>query len=304
MRVSTNTVYQLGINKIGSLTADQSKLNIQISSGKRILSPADDPVAATRALELSNAKSINKDYTSARDTAQLKLDNLDSNLSSVTDLLVSAKASLVAAGNGAYSDQERASIATELSSNLQNLLGLANTQDESGNYLYSGFKSSTQPFTGSNPVTYAGDSNEIKVQVESGRTMAINLTGDSVFQANGTDVFQTFNDIIGLLNTPITSNADRTAFNTGLATAIGNIQKSTDTVINARADVGSKLKEIDTLNTTGTDKDLQYDKAISNLQDLDYATAISDLSKNQTILQAAQQSFVKTTSLSLFNYVS
>ncbi len=81
------------------------------------------------------------------------------------------------------------------------------------------------------------------------------------------------------------------------------MKTSVDNVLNARASVGAKLNELDSLNLAGQDRDLQYDKALSNLQDLDYAAAVSDLSKNQTIMDAAQKSFVATTKLSLFNFI-
>jgi flagellar hook-associated protein 3 FlgL len=133
--------------------------------------------------------------------------------------------------------------------------------------------------------------------------MAANATGDNVFQAGGNDVFATLSNLVTLLNTPITNAATQAAFNGGLATAITNLQGSVDNILNVRADIGSKLNELDALDTTGSDRDLQYSKALSELQDLDYASALSDLAKQQTIMEAAQKSFVETTKLSLFQFI-
>jgi flagellar hook-associated protein 3 FlgL len=301
MRISTNTIYQSGITRIGNLQSDQAKLSEQISTGRRISSPSDDPVAAARALEISSAQNANKKFADTRQTAQLKLNTLESNLTSVTNLLVSTQSTLVGAGNATLSNTERGFIASELKGSLDALIGLANTQDASGNYLYAGFKSSTTPFiANATGATYAGDSNQQLLQVDSQRQMAVNATGDNVFQSGGNDIFATLSNLVTLLNTPITDAASQAAYNTGISTAIGSLKGSVDTVLNVRANIGAKLNEIDNLDTAGSDRALQYSKSLSDLQDTDYASALSDLAKQQTIMEAAQKSFVAITSLSLF----
>lgn len=303
MRISTNTIYQSGISRISNLQSEQTKLMQQISTGKRISSPSDDPIGAARALEISHAKSINSNFTSTRQTAQLKLNTLESNLTSVTNMMVSIQSSLVSAGNATYSDLERGFIAADLKTTLDGLVGLANTKDSSGNYLYAGSQTDTKPFVANaTGATYAGDTNKLLLQVDSSRQMAVNLTGDEVFQAGGNDVFTQLQDLVNLLNTPLTA-ANQAAFSAGIASGISNMQKSLDNVLTVRAGIGSKQNELDQLDISGSDLDLQYSKSLSDIQDLDYASALSDLSKNQTIMEAAQKSFVKTTSLSLFNFI-
>ncbi|MEQ1766951.1 MAG: flagellar hook-associated protein FlgL [Methylotenera sp.] len=301
MRISTNTIYQSGISKINNLQTEQVKLQQQISTGKRLASPSDDPVASARALEVSHAQGINDKFADTRKTAQLKLNTLESNLTSVTNLLISTQSSLVAAGNGSLSNLERSFIGTELNGSLEQLIGLANTQDASGNYLYAGFKTSTKPFDAAG--TYAGDSNQQLLQVDSQRQMAVNVTGNAVFQAGGNDAFAALKDIVTLLNTPITDATSQAAFSTGIATALGKMRGAVDNVLNVRADIGTKLNEIDKLDTAGSDRSLQYSKSLSELQDTDYASALSDLAKQQTIMEAAQKSFVQVTSLSLFKFI-
>lgn len=304
MRISTNTIYQSGISKISSLQADQTKLQQQISTGKRITLPSDDPIASTRALEISHAQGVNASFASGRQTAQLKLNTLESSLASITSLLVSTQSTLVGAGNGSFSDLQRGFIATELNGSLEELINLANTQDSSGDFIYAGFKTDTKPFiANASGASYAGDSNQQLIQVDAQRLMAANVSGDNVFQAGGNDVFATLSNLVTLLNTPITNAATQAAFSSGLATAISNLQGSVDNVLNARAAIGSKLNELDALDTAGADRALQYSKSLSELEDLDYASALSDLAKQQTIMEAAQKSFVETTKLSLFQFI-
>lgn len=303
MRISTNTIYQSGISKISNLQSEQFKLMQQISTGQRIASPSDDPVASARALEVSHAKSINSKFADTRQTAQLKLNTLESNLTNVTNMMISVKSAMVSAGNPTYSDLERGFIASELKTTLDGLIGLANTRDAAGNYLYAGFETDTAPFVANaSGASYVGDSNKQMLQVDSQRQMAVNATGDEVFQAGGNDIFATLQNLVTLLNTPLTP-ANQAAFTAGVATGLTSIQQGLDNVLTVRASIGSRLNEIDQLDVSGDDLELQYSKSLSEIQDLDYAAALSDLSKNQTIMEAAQKSFVATTSLSLFNFI-
>jgi len=88
-----------------------------------------------------------------------------------------------------------------------------------------------------------------------------------------------------------------------LNTALSNLDNDLNNVLTVRASVGARMKEIDSVKSTGQDIALQYQQTLSGLQDLDYAKAISDLTLKQTNLQAAQKSFVAVQSLSLFNYM-
>lgn len=304
MRISTNTIYQSGITRINNIQSDQAKLQEQISTGRRISSPSDDPIAAARAIEIASAQSSNAKFADTRQTAQLKLNTLESNLNSITSLLISTQSSLVAAGNGTLSDTERSFLGSELKSSMEALLGLANTKDASGNYLYAGYKTNTVPFVATaTGADYMGDSNQQLLQVDSQRQMAINSPGDNVFQANGNDIFASLSTMITLLNTPITDATTQANYNAGLATTIDKMKDSVDNVLNVRTDVGQKLREIDELDTAGSDRELQYSKTLSKIQDTDYASALSDFAKQQTIMEAAQKSFVQMTSLSLFSFI-
>ena len=222
----------------------------------------------------------------------------DSTLASVTNLLQSVQDTVTSAGNGTLSDANRASMATTLQANLDQLVGLANTTDAQGNYVFSGYQSNTRAFVQTaTGATYQGDSGQQLLQVDGSRQMAIGNTGQSVFQGGGQDVFQTIKSLVTLLQTP---GAPAPAT---LATLSSNLSQSLNNVLTVRSSVGSRLNELDALNASGSDRDLQYSQTLSSLQDLDYAKAVTQLTQQQTTLQAAQQSFVKISGLSLFNYL-
>jgi flagellar hook-associated protein 3 FlgL len=301
MRVSTSYLYQTGVARLGDLQSGLAKTQQQLSSDTRILTPADDPVAASRVLDITQTKAINTALATNRGSAQGSLNLVESTLASVTLVLQNAKTAVVQAGNPALSDSDRNAIATDLSSQLDQLIGLANTKDGSGEYLFSGYSVTTQPFTKTaTGATYNGDQGQRMLQVGPQRQMAMSDTGQNIFQAGSSqDVFKTLTDLVNLLQTPGTTNLAA-----GLATANSNVDAGIDNVLTVRASVGSRLKELDAQDSIGSDLDLQYQKSLSGLQDLDYAKAISDLTQQQITLQAAQQSFVKISGLSLFNYLN
>ena len=90
---------------------------------------------------------------------------------------------------------------------------------------------------------------------------------------------------------------------TGLDTAQVNLSNALDNVLRIRASSGTRAKELDTLNESGDNMGIQYKQQLSDLQDVDYAKAISDLTRQQTYLQATQQAFLKVQGLSLFDYL-
>lgn len=304
MRISTNTLYQNGLNRLSQLQVEQDRLMQQISSKKRILTPADDPVGAARALELQNAQRVNTQFERNRMFAENGMNAIEGNLQSVTDLLIAAKARLTEAGNASYDDTQRSYIAIDLKNDLEALVGLANAQDGSGNYLYAGYSTNTVPYTlNAAGATYNGDNQVRQLQVSNTRQLPVADNGPNVFQANGNDIFAALATITDLLQTPVSSPADAQALQDGLTAASNALQGTLDNVLTVRARNGSALKEITALNSDGDSRELQYAKSLSELQDLDYAKALSDLAKQQTVLEAAQKAFVATTSLSLFNLI-
>ena len=307
MRISTQTLFDTGAARIGELQSSLVKTQQQIGTGRRVLTPADDPVAAARALEVAQSQSLNTQYAVNRQHAKGSLGAVEGTLSSVTSLLHDVKTTVIAAGNGTLSDTERSFMATELRGRFEELLGLANSRDAMGNYLFSGFQTATPPFaetavdTGTATVAsaaYQGDQGQRRAQVDSARQMAVSNSGQAVFQGGGQDVFQTIGELIERLKTPGT---------TGLADALGNanskIDAALDNVLTMRASVGARLQELDALDTAGEDRHIQYSQILSDLQDLDYTEALTKLSQQQVTLEAAQRSFVTVSSLSLFKFL-
>jgi len=195
MRISTSTIYESGIRAMQQQTEKLMQVQQQISSGRRILTPADDPVAAARVLEVSQSQSINAQYGTNNGSASDSLTMEESTLGSITTLLQNVRDISVNAGDPTLNQSDRASLATALRGSYQDLLGLANSTDGGGQYVFSGYQGGTRPFSESAPgvVAYNGDQGQRLIQVSSSRQIAVSDSGADVFQRipNGNGSFVT-----------------------------------------------------------------------------------------------------------------
>ncbi|HAT30311.1 MAG TPA: flagellar hook-associated protein 3 [Janthinobacterium sp.] len=412
LRISTKSIYESGVTQMNSLQTALNRSQMQLSSNRKNLTPADDPVATARALEVTQAQSINTQFVTNRSNAKDLLSQETNALDSTNSLLTSITELVVHAGNGGLTDTDRASLATQLQGNISDMLAQANTADGAGGYLFSGFKSTTVPYTQTaTGAAYQGDQGQRILQVASARSVPVSDSGSDVFDSNLTgngtfataaapgnfarggsgivsagsvanaalltghqyaitftvapgaggattyavtdttlgvpvpnpavqvpyvsgqsisfdgqqldikgapangdqftlqpstkeSVFTTLQNLLTVLRAPGSGAAGQAALTNGLNVAHNLIDTASTNVLTIQAAVGSRLKEIDTLDTAGDDINLQYATTLSGLQDLNTVAAISLFTQQQTTLQAAQKSFTQMSGLSLFNYIT
>jgi flagellar hook-associated protein 3 FlgL len=406
MRIATRTIYENGTNQLGTLQSNLAKTQMQLSTNRRMLTAADDPIASARALEVTQSQSINTQFTVNRQNARSSLSQVDLALSSVTALIQDAQTIPVNAGNGALTAADRESLAIELTGRLDDLLGLANSADGAGGFLFAGYRTTTQPFTQTaTGAQYQGDQGQRQLQVGSSRQLAISDSGSAIFEQNMTgngsfetaagaantgtgvtttgsvsnpllltgnnytltfavagnpavttytinddtlaapvppglpivwqsgdqisfdgvafgiegapangdtftvvpaqnqSIFTTMTQLIATLRAPAPGGAGQAFLTNGLNKAHDNLNSALDNVLGVRASVGARLKELDSLDSSGDDLGIQYASTLSDLQDLDMVKAISLFTQQQFTLEAAQKSFKTLSGLSLFNYI-
>ena len=174
--------------------ASLSDQNVHISSTKRVLNGSDDPVAIATIQRLKQELSVGEQYITNGETAQSANELSDTVLSQSTYILQRVRELIVSGSNGTNSEASREAIAVELEGLKEELMGIANTQDGNGQYIYAGYEVNTQPFQLNEfgEVDYEGDSGERKIAIGSGVTVKANDAGDKVFmnvaEGNGTFV--------------------------------------------------------------------------------------------------------------------
>ena len=436
MRIATGTLYELGITGILQRQQEVLKTQQQVSSGRRILTPSDDPIGSAAVLGVSQSKAVNEQYQRNIDIAGTVLASEDQALSEATRVLQDIKVLAVNAGNSALNDQDRQALAVEARGLYQEMLGIANRADGDGNYLFAGYQSATPPFSEAAPgsVNYVGDQGQREVRISGSRAVAITDAGSAIFQnvrsGNGTfaaatgigantgsgvvdagrvtdpakwnapansrdftvafhvdnsvtpplttydivdnvngvslltgaapaagphprtyapgaalslktrappdtnatpfdfgaelsvdgapangdtftvkpstrlDVFSVMNNLINdMASGSGVSAASHAGYRNQLNSAMLGLDHALDTVLTTRAGVGARMKEADNARGVAETLTLQYAQRISGLEDLDYAQALSDLTRQHFQLEAAQKSFKEVSTNSLFNYL-
>ncbi|HYE33909.1 flagellar hook-associated protein FlgL [Methylocaldum sp.] len=431
MRISTSLMEQFGINAILGQQAKLSKTQLQLSTGQRLLTPADDPSAAVRALDLNESLESNRQFQSNIQATRSRLEFEESTLAGADNVLQRARELTVQSLNDSLSSSDRQAIAKEMQQLLDETLGLANTRDANGEYIFAGFRSDAVPFAFDNSRTppsyvYQGDKNQRLLQIGPQRPMADGDSGFAVFEnvssSSGANAIAASGGKQSILNTlhsltqALTGNftashsavlgtqdlssgidysggavtfdlavdggaADTvsvaaanyasaddlvTAINAGIgATALSgtvaaqhragsiefvsatagatssvtvsndsdgvltdlgftNPQSSTgadltfhdaanaaltdidaalQNILDTRASVGARLNALDEQEDLQSRFIVDTQATLSNIQDLDYAEAISRFNIQQVALQAAQQAYVKVQGLSLFDYL-
>ncbi|AOY87926.1 flagellar hook-associated protein 3 [Marinobacter salinus] len=405
IRISSQQIFSGGINRLQELNSSLNNTQQQISTGKRVNKPSDDPVAAARILKLDQELARVETYQRNVDLADNRLNQEESALESSVDIIQRVRELTVQAGNGSLAPNDRRSIASELKERLGQLANVANTRDASGEYIFSGFQGSVQAFqqdaTGS--WQYQGDEGQRVLEIDDGVTVPISDHGKGIFvnvpaavtgsvpssptsgsisgvrvvneaalnaaysggfpdditlqvdnsvppnvlafdssgaplpvdppqyqsgetfvvagvEASITDavpgagdvytlninekqsVFGTIENLIaGLESIDKTNSLGNAEFDDLIANSLINLDNAQESIILKQTELGGRMNAVESTKTFLEDSSVYTNEIRSELQDVDYAEAISNLSFQSFVLQAAQQSFAQVSQLSLFD---
>lgn len=198
MRISTSQLYQTSLQALLDNQSNLGKTQLQLSTGRKILTPADDPAGSAEILDLGQALSVNEQYQKNANTARGRLELEESTLGTVGDLLQRVRVLALQGNNDAQTPETRRYIATEIREIRDHLIELANQRDAGGDYLFAGYRGTTQPFTmnAAGQVSYVGDQNSRYLQIGPSQQVADGDPGSDVFVAirNGNGTFTTLNN--------------------------------------------------------------------------------------------------------------
>ncbi|WP_421841839.1 flagellar hook-associated protein FlgL [Marinobacter algicola] len=400
IRISSQQIFSGGINRLQELNSSLNQTQEQISTGKRVNKPSDDPVAAARILKLDQELSRIETYQRNAGLAENRLQQEESALASSVDVIQRIRELTVQAGNGSLSPNDRKSISSEMKERIGQLANIANTRDASGEYIFSGFQGSTAAFgkDASGSWVYQGDEGQRVLEIDDGVTVPISDHGKGIYssvpaavfaesdpgnaaaaridgiqvaddgalsavspddititvdtvagtvsavnsrtgdpltvtpaaytsgesfevagvQATITDagngdeftlragerqsVFATIENLIdGLDNIDKTSPAGQAAYDDLIAASLQNLDNAQESIVQKQTEIGGRLNAVDSTKSFLEDSSVYSEDIRSQLRDVDYAEAISNLSFQSFVLQAAQQSFAQVSQLSLFD---
>ncbi len=412
VRFSSLQINRQGLNGLLDVQSAASKTQQQISSGKRVLTPGDDPVAAARILQLSQELKLNALYNSNAGELQNRLEREDVALGNINELLQRAQELVLQAGDGALAQEQRRFISIEMKGIVDSMAQSMNSRDGNGNFIFSGLNGSAQPYvkTADGHYVFSGDeglrtiqlgpnsfaqastsgkslfesidSTTISLtakaspankavppaqiagqqildqerfdafypedviiefrpidevtpprltytikQVSDGRVVANNQdfqTGQLIefegagvrisgkpqpgdtFIAKSSDkkgLLATLEDFSKQLDNLTDSPEDRQTLTKDIANTLTNLNTSQTKLLEGQSFVGTRLNMVENVQSTNADVRLSAQASLSELEDLDFASAISQLTQETFILEAAQASFARISGLTLFNYL-
>ncbi len=406
MRISTAQFHQQSINSIGDLGSQVAKTQQQISTGRRFLTPGDDPIAASRVAKINQELGLREQYQSNISAVTDDLQLEESMLAQSVDILQRVRELTVQVGNAALTKSDRESIGSELEQRSTELLALMNSRSANGEYLFSGFRGDTQPFTrdSAGGLIYQGDEGQRQVQVSASSSLAASDSGKKIFmqipsvnstftitphpdngvgstvvvQGRVADVsaleqlfpddlliqFNSLTDVSGIeanftvrrrSDNQVVEGLDKVVYQPGMsvnvqgmelqifgnptpgerffvetsqkqsviatidgmvenirlgdsadleaavADTLGNLDNAMNSILQTRAEIGARLNTADSTRSIHEQVAIFSKDVLSQLQDLDYAEAVSRLQLQSFVLEAAQRSFARVSSLSLFS---
>ncbi len=404
MRISTQQMFGRGLESMQDVNSQLQKTQMQISTGKRLLTPSDDPVASARVVQLNQELSLNKQYQSNIDMAENRLTLQDDLLGSVNDILYRVRELTTQAGNGALSPEDKNTIAAELRQRLDQLAGMMNSKDASGEFMFAGYQGKQAPFVKdvSGHYRYQGDEGQRYIQVDKSVTVATSENGKSLFmdvpsaqkafttsaspantaqppatistgqivdqeafeaiypdrlvvefEPGGTDysiklasnnkvlvssqpyvqgatisvagvhfeidgqprekdsffiettpkqgLLTTVEKLIYGLEHVVPGEEGQKVFSSLLDNTLVNLKNAETAILDTRGRIGARLNVIESTREMHADVAVLSKGVLSELQDLDYAEAVSRMSMESFVLQAAQQTYTRVTGLTLFD---
>ncbi|ATM86307.1 flagellar hook-associated protein FlgL [Yersinia massiliensis] len=322
MRLSTSMIYQQNMQGVTNAQSLWMQSGQQLSTGKRVVNPSDDPMAASQAVMVSQAQSENNQYTLARSFARNELSQETKTLEQVTSTIQSIQSIIISAKTDILSDDDRASYATQLQGLKDQLLNQANSTNGNGRYTFAAFKSDKPPFvvSATGEVTYQGGDVTIEQKVDASRSMTVGHTGTSVFMAltsnakpepddaggnpvaSEANIFNTIDTVLNSLKVPLEGATDavKEQAQADMDKGIRGMANSLNNVLSVQAEVGTQLQELDNLDSLGNDRTLSNKQRLSDLVDVDWTSAISSYVMQQAALQASYTTFTNMQGMSLF----
>ncbi|MFZ9584944.1 MAG: flagellar hook-associated protein FlgL [Pseudohongiellaceae bacterium] len=307
MKIATNQYFLKLGRHLADQQADIATLQAKLATGDTMVTPGSEPRIAARSLELNSIIEKQQGFLDNLSRLDGRLMQEESVVTTMRTLVTRMQELTIRAASDTYADSDRAAIAVELRGYRDEILALANTTDPDGNYLFAGIRNSTQPFVedANGVVVYQGDQTPTRIDVDLGHSLRINTTRDDVLpdlvrdaddpeSRSRASVFRVFDDLIAAV-----------ASSDGAGTRLGldELDKVASGIDRYTVDIGLRRGIVETKTDITTDRKLAMTNLLARERELDYATAVTELSSHMLSLEAAQSTIAKISQLTLFNYL-
>ena len=294
MRIDSASTQNL-VAAAADLSARESNISSQISSGTRLQALSDDPAAAARAGELAASLQRTDAFLQSSSTVQNRLQATDAALGSTVTQLTSAISTAVAGEDATLTAQQRASAAQTLTGLRQSLLSLANSS-YAGTYLFAGTAAAGPPFVqaANGSVTYAGDGQTSSLALVNGGSIPTNIPGSLVFTNGASSIFAALNSLIADFNGSGSPNP---------AAAVAQLRGALDNVTQQRQSLDGSLSRISDETSFQSGQKAQLQTEQTTLLGADDVALATQLSSTVTQRSALLSTIAAVGKGSIFDYL-
>lgn len=309
MRVSTQQSYVSMTQSFNDLSSDLSHVVTQMATGKSILLPSDDPIAATRITQLNRQQSALDQYQTNIDSASAGMSQQESILDGVNNDLLAIRDDLLEAANGTNTAESLSSLGQDIQSMTEAMVSALNYQDEDGHYVFGGTVNDQPPIVAvdedgdgvTDSYTYQGNDDHRQTTVSNGVEVDTNVAVSDFF-GDSLDVLNTLTSLSKALQDPSVDPADPQV-QSDIQNAIDTVDVASDALNASIATIGETQKTMTMLSDAQTDITTSNDQLISQLSDLDYGPASITFTGLEMAMQATLKTYSKVSELNLFSVI-
>lgn len=307
MRVTTQQTYVSMTQSFNDLSGDLAHVVEQMATGKQILQPSDDPIAATRITQLNRQQSAIEQYQSNIDSASAGLSQQESILDGVNKSLLAVRDDLLEAANGTNTADSLASLGQDIESLTESMVAALNYQDEDGHYVFGGTINDQPPIVAvdddgdgvTDSYSYQGNSDHRQTTVSNGVEVDTNVAASDFFGSN-LDVLNTLNSLSQELQAPNVDPADPQV-QSDIQNAVDVVDTASDDLNASIASLGETQNTMSMLSDAQTDISTSNDELIGSLQDLDCGPASITFTGLEVAMEATLKTYSKVSELNLFS---
>ena len=295
MRITNSMITDTILTNLNYNLKRLNKFQEQMSSGKTVSRPSDDPVYVSRIMRLQSMVQEQERYQTTMEDAQGFIDNSETCLGTVSDILNRARELAIYGANGNLTAEDRLTFASEVDELINETLEVANSNYE-GRYIFGGYQTAAPPFErAGDVVTYVGDGGLMNWEVARGVTLTVNVPGDELFQ-NG--VGNIFDALIGLKQALETNNAADLS-----GPVIGSLDSAVDHTLSQRAVLGARSNRLSIAQDRAFQNTINLTELLSRLEDVDWAEAVMNYETAVTVYEAALGTGAQVIQPTLLDYL-
>ncbi len=248
----------------------------QLSTGKKINRPSDNPVVAMKGINYRRQENEAEQYLRNTGEARNWMDNSDAALDKATKAMQKLRELAVKASNGTNDKEEYASMKEEAKQLKEHLISLADTQ-VNGKYIFNGTDTTNSPFDKNG--VFSPNTDPVNIPISAGSELQVNMDGEAVF---GNGLFDKVDSFIQKLENSDMENIEET-----IGESISELDSGVNQIIDARAGLGARMNRLELVENRLGDQKIMATKMMSDNEDVNFAEAITNLIKQESLHRAA-----------------